>query len=106
MKIFIRGKRCSGVTETFTEIDGLPNFSGIDVDEIEETIKQLLASNREEIEGIVDRSGDDPTWEIFVAPLEEIDDRLTKAWGPIAHLNAVVSTEALRAAHDLSLIHI
>ena len=104
MKIFIRGKRCSGVTETFTEIDGLPNFSGIDVDEIEETIKQLLASNREEIEGIVDRAGDDPTWDAFVAPLEEIDDRLTKAWGPIAHLNAVVNTEALRAAHDGCLV--
>ena len=104
MKIFIRGKGCSGVTETFTEIDGLPNFSGIDVDEIEETIKQLLASNREEIEGIVDRAGDDPTWDAFVAPLEEIDDRLTKAWGPIAHLNAVVNTEALRAAHDGCLV--
>ncbi len=104
MKIVIRGRRCNGVAETFAEIDGLPNFSGIDVDKIEETIKQLLASNREEIEGIVDRAGDDPTWDTFVAPLEEVDDRLTKAWGPITHLNAVVNTEVLRAAHDGCLV--
>ena len=88
------------MTETFTEIDGLPNFSSIQPDGIEEAIKELLASNREEVTGIVDRVSDSPTWDSLVAPLEEIDDRLTKAWVPISHLNAVVNTETLRAAHD------
>ena len=104
MKIFIPGNRCNGVTETFAEIDGLPNFSCIDPDEIEEAIKKLLAFNREEVAGIVGRAGDDPTWDSLVAPLEEIDDRLTKAWVPISHLNAVVNTDALRAAHDGCLV--
>lgn len=105
MKIFVPdNNRCSGVTETFAEIEGLPNFSCIDPDEIEDAIKKLLAFNREEVAGIVGRAGDDPTWDSLVAPLEEIDDRLTKSWVPISHLNAVVNTDALRAAHDGCLV--
>ena len=104
MKIFIPGNWCSAVTETFAEIDGLPDFSRINPDGIEKAIHELLATNREEVAGIVARARANPVWDSLVAPLEEIDDRLTKAWVPISHLNAVVNTEALRTAHDRCLV--
>ena len=104
MKIFIPGNWCSAVTETFAEIDGLPDFSRINPDGIEKAIHELLATNREEVAGIVARASTNPAWDSLVAPLEEIDDRLTKAWVPISHLNAVVNTEALRTAHDGCLV--
>ena len=104
MKIFIPGNWCSAVTETFAEIDGLPDFSRINPDGIEKAIHELLATNREEVAGIVARARANPAWDSLVAPLEEIDDRLTKAWVPISHLNAVVNTEALRTAHDGCLV--
>ncbi|MEC9252793.1 MAG: M3 family metallopeptidase [Pseudomonadota bacterium] len=102
--MFISGNWCSAVTETFAEIDGLPDFSRINPDGIEKAIHELLATNREEVAGIVARARANPAWDSLVAPLEEIDDRLTKAWVPISHLNAVVNTEALRTAHDGCLV--
>jgi len=43
------------------------------------------------------------TWANLVAPLEESDDRLGRVWSPIGHLNAVVSSDELREAHDACL---
>ena len=44
-----------------------------------------------------------PTWESLVAPLEQADDRLSRIWSPISHMNSVVSEDAMRAAHDACL---
>ena len=41
-----------------------------------------------------------PTWDDFVAPLEDANERLDRAWGRCAHLNAVVNTPALREAYN------
>ena len=40
------------------------------------------------------------TWENFVAPLEETAEKLSRAWGIVGHLNAVVDTPALRATYN------
>ena len=86
----------------FAEDDGLPKFSGIRVEEIEPTIRALIADNKREIETLLEVLATDvePSWDRLAAPLEELDDRLNKAWAPISHLNAVVNTPELRAAHD------
>ena len=39
----------------------------------------------------------------LIAPLEEVNDRLSRIWSPVSHLNAVLNSEALRAAHDACL---
>ena len=88
------------MSTTIAEIDGLPHYTAIAPAQIEQTIDDLIDDNKREIDITIEASGSAPTWDTLVAPLEELEDRLAKAWAPISHLNAVVSTPELRAAHD------
>jgi oligopeptidase A len=46
---------------------------------------------------------DEPTWDSFVAPLDDANERLARAWGQVAHLNAVMNSPALREAYNSNL---
>jgi len=85
-----------------TKTDGLPFFSELKIDEIEPTIKQTIADNKALIEQKLAEL-DVYTWDNFVAVLDEANDHLGKMWSPISHMNAVVSNDQLRAAHDACL---
>ena len=43
------------------------------------------------------------TWDDFVQPLIDVNERLGRAWGQVAHLNAVVNTPELREAYNAAL---
>ena len=43
------------------------------------------------------------TWQTVVEPLQDATERLGRAWGAVAHLNAVISSPALRDAHNTAL---
>ncbi|MBC7804256.1 MAG: M3 family metallopeptidase [Candidatus Parcubacteria bacterium] len=43
------------------------------------------------------------TWLAFVRPLEDATERLSRAWGQIEHLHAVLDSPALREAYNASL---
>jgi len=47
-----------------------------------------------------------PTWERFVRPLEDATERLSRAWGQIEHLHAVLDSPALREAYNARLPNI
>lgn len=79
-----------------------PPFSRIRPEHVEPAIDTLLADGRRLIERLT-ATADDATWESFVQPLEEEDDRLARAWSPVSHLNAVMSSDALRAAYNACL---
>jgi len=80
----------------------LPNFSQIQADQIEPAIDQILADNRKAIEALLAELSE-PTWNTLVAPLEDMNDRLAKAWSPISHMNAVVNSDELRDAFNACL---
>lgn len=80
----------------------LPPFSQIKPEAVEPAIDQLLADSRSAIEQLVE-TVDVPTWENFVAPLEQLNDTLAKAWSPVSHLNAVVNNDELRDAYNACL---
>lgn len=75
-----------------------PPFSKIKAEHVQPAVEAGIAECRQAIEAVVGQTA--PTWESLVAPLEHADDKLTKIWGPVSHLNAVMSEEALREAHD------
>jgi oligopeptidase A len=83
-------------------MDGLPPFSQIRPEHVEPAIDHLLADNRQRIETLLDGL-DTPTWETLVAPIEEWEDRLSRVWSPVGHLNAVMNNEALRSAYNACL---
>ena len=89
-------------TNPLLSMDGLPPFSKIRPEHVEPAIDFLLADNRRRIESLLDRL-EAPTWDALVAPIEEWEDRLSRAWSPVAHLNAVMNNEALRSAYNACL---
>ena len=81
---------------------GLPPFSRITAEHVEPAIDTLLAENRKAVEALL-AATEDYTWDNLIQPLEDMDDRLSRVWSPISHMNSVVNSEALRAAYNACL---
>ncbi|MFZ7237128.1 oligopeptidase A, partial [Avibacterium gallinarum] len=65
----------------------LPQFSQIKPEHIQPAISQLIQENRDTVEQVLKQPH--LTWQNFIEPLTESGDRLSKAWSPVSHLNAV-----------------
>ncbi|MDF2178726.1 oligopeptidase A [Aliiglaciecola sp. CAU 1673] len=79
----------------------LPPFSHIRPEHIRPAVEDAIAHCKSQIEALVKQ--DHFTWDNLVAPLEEADDALNRLWSPVSHLNSVLSSDALREAHDACL---
>lgn len=79
----------------------LPEFDKINPQIIKPAIQQILKENRQKV-SILEKQ-DSFNWENFIQPLELLDDRLSKAWSPVRHLNSVKSSEKLREAYNFCL---
>lgn len=77
----------------------LPIFSAIKAAHIEPAVEQLLTESREQIEALLDNSADFE-WDNLIHQLELIDDRLSKAWSPVSHLNSVLNNDEWRNAYS------
>ncbi len=84
------------------EMEGLPAFSQITPEIIEPAIDQLLAENREAVRRLLE-SGQQHDWKNLVEPLELHDDRLSRAWSPVSHMNSVINSDELRKAYNACL---
>ena len=82
------------------DFSGLPRFPDIKPEHVAPAIDQLLAEGREIIGSL---SGAPATWENFVAPLEDANERIGRAWGQVSHLHAVLDTPPLREAYNANL---
>lgn len=80
----------------------LPKFSSLDIDNFTVKLNTILKDNLQQIEKLLSQ-GKDFTWDNLMHPLEEIDDKLTKYFSPLAHLHAVVNSPQLRAAYETAL---
>jgi oligopeptidase A len=83
-------------------MQGLPAFSQISPEHVEPAIDALLAENRARIDELLTK-GSKYTWENLIHPLEMMDDRLSRVWSPVRHMNSVVNSEALRVAYNACL---
>jgi len=84
------------------DFSGLPRFAEIKPEHVAPAIEQLLDENRALITRLL---ADDslPTWDAFVRPMEDANERLGRAWGPVGHLNAVMNSPELRDAYNSTL---
>ena len=90
------------MTNPLLTMDSLPPFSQIQPDQVQAAVTQAIADCKQKIEDVLAQR-DPHTWDSLIAPLEEVNDRLSRIWSPVSHLNAVLNSEALRAAHDVCL---
>ena len=84
------------------DFPGLPRFASIRAEHATPAVDALLAEARAAIERVVADSRE-PTWSTVAEPIADALDRLHRAWGALRHLNAVVSTPALRDAYNGNL---
>ncbi len=87
------------------DFSGLPRFADILPEHVGPAVEALVAENHQVLEQVLAHAGN-PTWETFVLPLENANERLSRAWSQVSHLNAVVNTPALRDAYNAHLPHI
>ncbi|MDH4216148.1 MAG: M3 family metallopeptidase [Gallionella sp.] len=84
------------------DFDGLPNFSEIKPEHVAPAIEQLLSESRALIEQLLGDNAQ-PGWQNFVMPMEDANERLSRAWGPVGHLNAVMNSPEWREAYNAML---
>ncbi len=80
----------------------LPAFNSIEPKHIVPAIEQIIADNRGALETQLKNLGT-PTWKSLVEPLEEREDRLSKAWAPVSHLHGVKNSDEIREAYGKAL---
>ena len=84
------------------DFSGLPRFADFDAVHVAPAVDQLLAENRALIARVAADSAP-PTWDNFVGPLEDANERLHRAWGQVGHMNAVMNSPQLREAYNANL---
>jgi len=79
----------------------LPRFQTIAASDIEPAVSSVLLDNRRQLQTILAVQQDtQATWETLMSPLDELEDRLSKVWSTVSHLNAVMNTPQIREAYE------
>ena len=82
------------------DFSGLPRFAEIKPEHVTPAIELLLSDARSTVKA-AEKSA--PSWDAFVAPLEDANERLGRAWGQVAHLHAVMDSPELREVYNANL---
>ncbi|UTH75240.1 M3 family metallopeptidase [Chromobacterium sp. IIBBL 290-4] len=84
------------------DLSGLPRFAEIRPEHINPALDALLEEARAAVARLTAETGE-PSWDDFVSPLTDATERLSRAWGVVTHLNAVVNTPELREAYNSNI---
>jgi oligopeptidase A len=82
------------------DFSGLPRFAEIRPEHVSPAMDELLAQARAAAAAAESAA---PSWEAFVAPLEDAHERLGRAWGQVSHLHGVMDAPPLREAYNANL---
>jgi oligopeptidase A len=82
------------------DFSGLPRFADIKPEHVTPAIELLLSDARSTVKAAENAA---PTWDAFIAPLEDANERLGRAWGQVAHLHAVMDSPELRQVYNANL---
>ncbi|MGI1679422.1 MAG: oligopeptidase A [Cellvibrionaceae bacterium] len=80
----------------------LPLFSKIKPEHVVPAIQAIIDENRKALAEQLSQLKQ-PTWDSLVVPFEAREDRLSKAWSPIGHLNSVMNSDELRDAYTQAI---
>jgi oligopeptidase A len=84
------------------DYSGLPRFADIQPHHVAPAMDQLLTENQTLVQQLLADSAP-PTWQNFVLPMEDANERVSRAWGPVGHLNAVMNSPELREVYNATL---
>ena len=84
------------------DFSGLPRFAEFKPESVAPALDQLLGENRALVENLKGQNAP-PDWANFIAPLDDGNERLRRAWGQVAHMNAVMNSPQLRDVYNANL---
>ena len=90
------------MTNPLLDFSGLPRFTDVRPEHVAPAVERLIAEGRATIERLAALDAP-PTWETFVEPLDDANERLARAWAQASHLNAVVNSPEMRDAYNAAL---
>jgi oligopeptidase A len=83
------------------DFSSLPRFAEILPAHVNPAVEQLIGEARSTVAQVA--AAESVSWATVVEPLQNATERLGRAWGAVAHLNAVMSSPELRDAHNTAL---
>ena len=84
------------------DFSGLPQFDCVQPQHVVPAVEQLLTEGRALLERLATDPAE-PRWDNFARPLEDMEERLSRAWSQVGHMNAVVNSPELREAYNACL---
>jgi len=82
------------------DFTGLPRFADFRPEHVTPAVDDLLAAARTAVDAAARAA---PTWEAFIAPLDDATEKLGRAWGQVEHLHAVIDSPELREVYNQNL---
>jgi oligopeptidase A len=90
------------MTNPLLDFSALPRFAEVRPEHVGPAVETLIAAGRGAIERLAALEAS-PTWENFVEPLDDANEKLARVWAQVNHLNAVVNSPVLREAYNAAL---
>ena len=84
---------------------GLPKFNEIKPEHVSPALDLLLSEGKIIIDALA-TNRDEPSWNGFALKLEDLDEKISRAWSQVGHMNAVVNNPELREAYNDNLAKI
>lgn len=72
----------------------IPPFSTIMPEHIKPALESIIAESLAVISKFLEIT--EPTWDNFIQPFEDLDEKLSKMWSTVSHLNSVLDNETFR----------
>lgn len=85
------------------DFSGLPRFESIKTEHVEPAIDHLLSQAKLQLETTASTPTEKISWEETTKPLDEITEKLSRAWGIVNHLHSVADSDSLRDAYNACL---
>jgi len=82
-----------------TDFD-LPPFDSIKPEHIKPAIEILIERSKAAVDQAANAK---VSWNNLVLAIDAVDDKLSKAWSPVSHMNSVLSSDELREAYESCL---
>jgi oligopeptidase A len=82
------------------DFSGLPRFAELTPEHVTPAMDELLAEGRATVAAVTHAPA---TWNAFIAPLEDANERIGRAWGQVSHLHAVLDSPRLREVYNANL---
>lgn len=78
--------------------DTLPHFSKINAEHVMPALEKVIEDNRNEIKALCQI--ENVTWRNFAEKTEDLDEKISRVWSPVSHLNSVQDSDDLREAYQ------